>query len=521
MTQRIKSVDDPANRDNLVHDVKMLQNKLSTSTDPIFVVQSATSQIHSLHALISINLSDRDLQVYNLSQCSLEKLAAEVEDIRMIAKSLILTSMDPPADIPSMTPKQQELIKAVFPSLTPQEKNAIATCIRYFLSEHEQEGDLVSKLLFLLHRAVEQDGHHDIADAVMHFMTQYHASHTPIQMRSLCIDWTYRLAKQQPGKSIITLMIVSMNTFVRSNYDIILTDLCDLITPDMSNTEFRDVAHNLACIDSSHCHDIYCLAKELLAKHPHLRVNEVINLINEIWHNPERDVVLEQTLHLVRNVQDHGETAVIVGHHLRSISPASNRQQFVDLIERLSQNHVQWNLKQLVPSVHIINARDSVTHSDHSERESIMCYFEVLSARTSIPYDKIFSEFHLGNGRRISIISKLSQIPLDARDNMVQHIISILPSDMTDLVTGDELVQTMSAIDRLIARPRFEIAWTCLQRHITADFKMEHRLLILSQLVPILRRATGTTSDEDITTQVENCIHEVQDKMTPEPFPFK
>jgi len=446
------------------------ERALSTSTNFIPVAQSA-DKVRPLRASV---------QPLNMSMCP------PVQSLHVFTRRS--------RDVP-LTPKQREIIDAAFPvSLTPQENNAITTCIRYLLPQHEQEGDLVTQLLFLLHRAAQQDGHHDnITNTIKHFMEFY----TSMQMQILSIDYTHKLAIQQPNNAITTLMEICANILKCEDHAAIFTEFCSLITSDMSNTELHAIEYNFTCINMHRRHAIYYTAKRLLAEYPRWRVTNVLSLLNLIEHHLEQDDILKQTLYLVRNIQDQGEIAVTVGNCLRFVAPKSDRQQFVNLIEQLSQRNPQWDLGRIVFAASQIHSKQLTAYSDHAERENIMGYLELLSTKISSDLNELFSS---------SVRHMLSDIDLDERSEIVQHVVSILPS----LVTGDELVQIMSAISRLMSHPRFAIAWNCLQRHLTAEFEMQHRILILHQLVPILQHAT---SDTDVSTRADDCIYKVRDEL--------
>jgi len=340
----------------------------------------------------------------------------------------------------------------------------------------------------------------------MDFMWLHRNSNTSMQTRSLCIDWTYRLAIQQPNNSIITLMQAVIDILVYEDHNIVLTTLCDLITPDMSNIEFDNLASKLRCTNPRDCPEVYGSTKKLLEEHPHWSAVEILTLLNSIWRHPERDDILKQTVHLVRNIRDRGETATKIEYALRSVSSASYRQQFVDLIDQLSQRHEQWDLGQLTSSVGKIYDRYHILGTNHAERENIMHYFELLSAKTPTSSDEIFSTFHLANDKSTSIIHILSTTHPHARDKLVQHVTSILP----DLVRARELTLILSLISNIICLPKFDTAWACLQLRLTTELDIEHRIVILNQLTSILKCATP---DTDISTQVSECIYNILDQL--------
>jgi len=454
-----------------------LQQKLPTSINSISVAQSAIAQTHSLDALIGAHNSCRSVNAL-------------------------------------LTRKQQELIDAVFHApLSLQENSVISQCIRCLLPTHEREGSLVTKLLFLLHRAIEQNDRHDIIDTVMCFMMFYQQNNTSMPMRSLSIDYTYKLATQQPNNSITALISICADILTHEDHENILTEFCSLIASDMSNDELNNIEYNFACINIQYRHEVCDVAKRLFVEYRHWRMTEILILLNSIWNHLERDDILQQTLHLVRNIQDHGETAVAIGNYLKHILQTSNRQQFVTLVEQLAQRNAQWDLRKLVFAMTLVRSRHPTIHSHHAERENIMGYLERLSTNISTDPNELFASFYHPMQGLVSTIGALSITDLHQRHEMVQYVVFILPGR----VTGYELAAIISVIHDLMIYPRFNIAWACLQHLLTAEFEIQHRIFILNQLVPILHYAT---SDTDLTTQIRKCVYDMLDKIQP-PYIFK
>ena len=450
-----------------IRNVQKLQQELLTSTHPISVVQSAIEQIHSLHCLVAADLSDADLHTYELSRSSLNELVQKIMQLQMVTDSVVLMPMCRSVD-DSPTAQEQELINAVFQTkLAPEANNAISKCIHFFFSQLEQEKDRITKLLFLLCRATGSDG--DIMDAVTHFMKSYAVKDMSMEMRPLFIDWIYKLATKQTNNSITTLMTLSLHALFCEDHETLLTDFYDLITSDMSDEQLRFVLHKFMFVGPQH-HEMYCSAKSLLSEYPDWHVDKVIHLLSKIWHHTKRDRILEQTRLLIRNVRDQGVAALAVVNVLGSI----------------------WNDTELEEFIHCV---------------------EQLSAKISTNPHETFSTFHYTDRNPLSIIHMLSAVRPGQRNDIVFYALSVLPN----LVTSEELAQTLSAVCNLIGCPRLGVAWACLLCHLYGDLNINDRISILTALALALQNAAPNA---DIPTLVDECINNVRDQVVLS-FPLK